>query len=163
VYLNLSEKHVENKTFPSAITQGAKVFTIWIPGTKPTAIFSIPYRLRCCYSIPTCFPPSWHSVICRRTNDPITRIIYFWAAFRWKGTGKLCSEFQHLGHPRVTVARQSDRDIFTFGLHSSQFCSRSLFPLLSIVPLCRSSQILYYLKNRDFFAINSLISWTLKY
>jgi hypothetical protein len=35
-----------------------------------------------------------------------------------------------LGHPRVTVARQSDLAPFTLGLNSS----RSLFPLLSILP-----------------------------
>jgi hypothetical protein len=48
------------------------------------------------------------------------------------------------------------------GLNSSQFCSRSLFPLLSILPLRRSSQIITC-KIVCYFAINSLISWTLKY
>jgi hypothetical protein len=42
----------------------------------------------------------------------------------------------HLGHPRVTVAHQLDWALFTLGLNSSQFCSRSLFPLR------RSSQII---------------------
>jgi hypothetical protein len=40
----------------------------------------------------------------------------------------------HLGHPRVTVGLAS----LTLGLN----CSRSLFPLLSILPLCSSSQII---------------------
>jgi hypothetical protein len=45
---------------------------------------------------------------------------------------------RHLGHPRVTVACQSDWALFTLGLNnSSQFCSRPLFPQLSILPLRR--------------------------
>jgi hypothetical protein len=52
------------------------------------------------------------------------------------------SVFSHHGHPRVTVVHQSDLALFALGLSSSQFCSRSLFPLLSILPLCRSSQII---------------------
>jgi hypothetical protein len=49
-----------------------------------------------------------------------------------------------LGHPSVTVARQSDWALFTLGINSSQFCSRSLFPLLSYwaIELLRSYKLL---------------------
>jgi hypothetical protein len=68
----------------------------------------------------------------------------------WRSTKK------HLGHPRDTVARQSDWALFTLGRNSSQFCSQSLFPLLR-----RSSQIITC--KIVFFAINSLISQVLSH
>jgi hypothetical protein len=58
------------------------------------------------------------------------------------GVFKLYAPDIHLRYPRVAVARQSDSALFTLGLSSSQLCSRSLFPLLSILPLRRSSQII---------------------
>jgi hypothetical protein len=69
--------------------------------------------------------------------------------------GRFCK--MHLGHPKVTVARQSDSAHFTLGLNSSKFCSRSLFPLLSILPLRRSSQIITCKIVIFLGAINSLI------
>jgi hypothetical protein len=69
-------------------------------------------------------------------------------------------DLAHLGHPRVTVAHQSDWSLFTLGINSSQFCSRSLFPLLSILPLRRSSQIITC-KIVIFFGQTRLL-WPLK-
>jgi hypothetical protein len=36
-----------------------------------------------------------------------------------------CMLRKHLGHPRVTVAHQSNWALLALGLNSSQFCSRS--------------------------------------
>jgi hypothetical protein len=52
------------------------------------------------------------------------------------------SRYESSRHQKVLVARQSDLTLFTLGLSSSQFCSWSLFPLLSILALRRSSQII---------------------
>jgi hypothetical protein len=54
----------------------------------------------------------------------------------WKDFIGMKTIEEHLGHPRVTVACQSNWALFTLGLplNSSQFCSWSLFPLLSILP-----------------------------
>jgi hypothetical protein len=57
----------------------------------------------------------------------------------WVSNGDLRPIPVHLGHTRVTVGQAS---LYPWTLNSSQFCSRSLFPLLSILPLHSSSQII---------------------
>jgi hypothetical protein len=58
----------------------------------------------------------------------------------WKRAGNCGSRFSHIGTPKGYSRPPVGLGFF----HPSQFCSRSLFPLLSILPLRRSSQIIAF-------------------